>query len=938
MQVLNCSNCGQEISPAANFCRRCGVALGSVPSPEGNDLTLEPAVDADSSAQLPDLREAILSLQAQVARLSQRIGVLEGATSVPSPVAPDPVSPAAAQSPPKPAPVTPVTPAAAQSTPAPASVTPASPAAAQSPPKPAPVTPASPAAARLAPPPAPEASIPGGAATGERPPGNFPIDPASWDWEWLLGGNWLARVGIVALIIGVGFFLKLSFDNNWINETGRVGLGLAAGLALLGGGEYWRRKYPVWAQTLSGGGLAVLYLAIFAAFALYDLIPPLAALGFFSLVTIAAAGLALRYEAWAIAVLGIFGGFAAPLLLADRLPDQRILLAYVLVLDLGALALATLRNWRWFTLLGLAGSLLLFTFWWEQLEPSLLLAQAGITAIFLIFVGATTLFHLLWRRTPELWDYVLITLNAGAYFGISYWLLFNEFRPWMGGFTLLLALFYGLLAYGIILRYREQIQLSLFAVGIAVVFLTIAAPVQLGGPWISVAWAAEAVILVWLSFALKMRELRWFGLMAFLVLSVWLLVVDAPDALFAPRISAFNTYLIAYAVASAATYFAAFLIRRGREDLLPWESSLFPAFLVSGNLFLTLMGPMQAADAWIALVWALEGAILIILSFRLGLVELRWFGAGVLALTTARLLVFDAFVAMEAYRFLVNTRFLAFMVSIGAMYLSAYAFWRWRDKYFDPRERFLIPAFLVMGSFLALLVMTVEIREFAPPVVSDNWVALVWALGGLIMIGFSFRLNQVALRWFGVGVLALTTARLLVFDAFMDMEAHRFLVNTRFLAFMVSIGAMYLSAYAFWRWRDKYLDPRERFLIPAFLAAANLLSLVILSVEVIEYVEHGLGAASPEIVESVTSLVLGLLWALYAAALIVLGIVRRSRWVRIAGLGLLAIPVIKLFTFDAFQLEQEYRVAAFIGLGFILLIGGFLYQRYRRIIQEFLRD
>ena len=64
----------------------------------------------------------------------------------------------------------------------------------------------------------------------------------------------------------MGFFLKLAFDNDWIGQTGRVALGIAGGLAFLGAGEYWQRRYPIWSQPLTGGGIAVLYLSIFAAF------------------------------------------------------------------------------------------------------------------------------------------------------------------------------------------------------------------------------------------------------------------------------------------------------------------------------------------------------------------------------------------------------------------------------------------------------------------------------------------------------------------------------------------------------------------------------------------------------------------------------------------------------------------------------------------------
>ena len=40
------------------------------------------------------------------------------------------------------------------------------------------------------------------------------------------GGRWLAKIGIVALLLGVSFFLKYAFDNNLIGVVGRVILGL----------------------------------------------------------------------------------------------------------------------------------------------------------------------------------------------------------------------------------------------------------------------------------------------------------------------------------------------------------------------------------------------------------------------------------------------------------------------------------------------------------------------------------------------------------------------------------------------------------------------------------------------------------------------------------------------------------------------------------------
>lgn len=763
---MYCPECGKECLAEDRFCTVCGHNLGGERSAPPGD---GPESELDVPGQIAVLRETLSSLATQVSQIADRVGSLDGVLS------------------------------GLAQTPQPVRI-----------PQPTPT-----ATANLAP-------------SGNVAYRTFPIMSQQslrrvvpqWlndlNWEWLLGGNWLAKIGVVALVFGIGFFLKLAFDNNWIGETGRVALGLGLGLAFLGAGEYWQKRYPIWSQPITGGGIAILYLSIFAAFSFYQLMPPLPALGLSFLVTVTGAGLALRNESMAIAVLGIMGGFLTPVLLSEHLPDERILLAYVLVLDLGVLALATFRNWRWFTLLGLLGSLALFGFWLDGLDPGLLLAQAGITAIFVIFIGATTLFHIIWKRVTLPMDLSLMVINATAYFGISYGLLFEEFRLWMGGFTLLLAAIYGTLGYAVLKRSQEQVYLSLFSLAVALIFLTIAIPVQLAGPWVSIAWAVEGTVLIWLSFTLKMNPMRWMGMLVFLIFSAWLLFIDTPAAFKADLRPLLNPYTLAYVVAIAATFLSAFLLHREREALQAGENNVFTAFLALGSLFLGVAVPVQVSGMWIPIAWAIEGVALIWLSFRLNVYQLRLFALGLFAVMVVRLLAFETF--------------------------------------------------------------SVDLRAFSP------------------------------------------------------------IINERFAAFAAGTVAFYAVAYISWRGKDKLLTEQEWLIIPTFLFAANLLTLWVLSAEVINTVDAALPDVARSIVNNLKSLSLSMLWALYAVLLIVLGFARRLRWVRWAGLALLMVPVVKLFVFDVFELEQGYRVAAFMSLGAILVAGGFLYQRFRGAIREFLLD
>ena len=279
---------------------------------------------------------------------------------------------------------------------------------------------------------------------------------SSIDWEHVLGRNWFAIIGAVSLVLGLGFFLKLSFDNNWIGDTGRIVLGIAAGMALLGTGEYAQRRVPLWAQAVTAGGAAILYLSIYSAFALYQLIRPDVALLFLAVVVGLAGLLAIRYDSIVIGFLGIIGAFIAPVLLGPELLDIRLALPYILIVDLGILWVATFRNWRWFVLMGWIGSYGLFAAALDQFpgyEP--ILMQAGLTAMFLIFVGATTLFHILWRRVPGPLDMSIVAINGTAFFALTVAILWEDYQVWFGLISLSLSLLYGLIAYAALKRPRR---------------------------------------------------------------------------------------------------------------------------------------------------------------------------------------------------------------------------------------------------------------------------------------------------------------------------------------------------------------------------------------------------------------------------------------------------------------------------------------------------
>ena len=166
------------------------------------------------------------------------------------------------------------------------------------------------------------------------------------DLESRIGGRGLLYTGVLVLLLGVSFFMKYAFDNEWIDERGRVVLGGLAGAALIGIGlRFTRRGLAAFGQALAGTGLAILYLAIYAALNYYELVEPATAFVAMGVVTLAAAVLADRLASQALAFIAVGGGFLTPFLVGGPQRSPFTLLTYDAVLVVGTMLLARRHLW-----------------------------------------------------------------------------------------------------------------------------------------------------------------------------------------------------------------------------------------------------------------------------------------------------------------------------------------------------------------------------------------------------------------------------------------------------------------------------------------------------------------------------------------------------------------------------------------------------------------
>ena len=338
--------------------------------------------------------------------------------------------------------------------------------------------------------------------------------PAPKDWstfEEVVGKRWMTWVGTLVLFLSVAFFVKYAFDNQWVGPAARIILGLLIGIGLtITGHISIRREMRPLGQGLIGGGLAVLYVSLFAALSLYQLISPTFTFVCMLIVTILGMSLAVLHNALPIAVLAVLGGLLTPILVSTGKDARDALFAYLLVLNLGVLGVAFVRKWRALDILAFVGTFLLYTGWHAEYYKSsaLIPALLWLGAFYLIYVIVPFAYHLRNHAPIPVERFAMSMVNAVVTMAFCYAMLYKN-HPHVLGF-IALSMAAGYVVLGSMTRKRiDGDPRSLFGfVTLAVILLTLAVPLHLRTIGITLAWAIEAPVLLYLGYRFRYRPVR----------------------------------------------------------------------------------------------------------------------------------------------------------------------------------------------------------------------------------------------------------------------------------------------------------------------------------------------------------------------------------------------------------------------------------------------
>jgi len=504
------------------------------------------------------------------------------------------------------------------------------------------------------------------------------------DLESRIGSHWLNRIGIAALLIGISYFLKFAFDNNWIGPAGRVTIGLLAGIAIVAWSERFRMKgYHAFSYSLKAVGIGAMYLSVWAAFQSYSLIPNSIAFVMMLTITGATAAMAWSQDAQILAAFALTGGFSTPLLLSTGQNREVALFAYVAILDLATLVLVRFKPWRRLLVMSYAGTLLLYLGWYfrfyNRSELSLTLAFA--TLFFAIFAIAPLITLQPEREPPLLASVpaVVAFVNAGIYFLQAYAMIQEVDKTYMAWFALALAAVYIFLSRQVHNRTiapGASERLHFLHLALAIGFITVAIPIRLDAHWITIGWFVEAGVLLWVGDRIKSDFLNVCALGALVLGVVRLLLIDnfyTTQLIFNLRMA---TYAVAVAVLGAVAWYAS---RRDDDSARSVAAIAVVALNALALIALTRevadyysrqviavrpARPVQSAayyytdlrhvdierDFTYSALWMAYGAMLMVIGFFRRSAFVRWQALILIAATVVKVFVYDVSQLDRGYR------------------------------------------------------------------------------------------------------------------------------------------------------------------------------------------------------------------------------------------------------------------------------------------------
>lgn len=303
--------------------------------------------------------------------------------------------------------------------------------------------------------------------------------------------NFLTIIGIVTLVLGIGYFVKYAIDQNWINETFRVLIGIVLGLSIIGIAHRIRKNFEVFSSILIGGGISVLYFTLTIAFREYHIFSQNITFILLTVVTLFSIVLGLIYNKQVVAIFSIIGGFSAPLMISTGESNFIFLFSYLALLNVGMLYMSWRKNWQIISFIAFMFTSAYSLAW---LYDSKTKTQALFFIIFYIIFQAASLFNYFSKKEFTVWNCILMignTIVSTVFVSLTLNLQHTGLTSVIFG---ILNLFFALYVYNT--TQHKLLQNTL--IGLSIALITTAIGLEFNANYVAICFAIESTLLLFL--------------------------------------------------------------------------------------------------------------------------------------------------------------------------------------------------------------------------------------------------------------------------------------------------------------------------------------------------------------------------------------------------------------------------------------------------------
>lgn len=796
-----------------------------------------------------------------------------------------------------------------------------------------------------------------------------------------LGGQLFMRIGILVLLIAASLALKFAYDQGWLHVSpiGRIVSGLVIGAGVILWSERFRSKgYTAYSYSMKAIGTGTLYLTLWASFQIYHLLPAGVALSMMIGVTAWNAAMAWLQDSELLAAYALIGGFASPALLRSGGNHETFLFTYILALDAAVLFLVMKKPWQRLLLGAFPGTVIYFIGWYTQFWSP---AEALATGIFSVLLALPFIaLPLVGLQRDDVYEGALAPLVAASFLACTLYSVLEDsgHHAWLAWASVL-----GAVLYLLIMRLRRNGLAEAVHLVIAIVLLTIAVPLKASGRWITIGWLTEGAALLWASASLlgpavQVRVRHTLRALATCALSLGvvesLIFWSQQDARHAFWNARFATELAAVAALALAARIATHTTNEDDNGLPSWPVIRLGATLLAHVIaplalcrelaaYWTISSPgqesyhVQLSSLSIGSLLAVYAACLLAwLALRKRPVEpavrtiLFTIAACYLILGAFDTAISPSVASAEGMRAFANSRLVFEVITVAALALSAW-FGRMTPAAHTTAEGegaswpTLTLGTTLIGHVLAVIAIAREIATaWATPVSNDNFAvpissayhdqlrtlsigALLLCYGAALLGWVAWRSSarstpqqRAALRVLGSIYLVFGYMPVVAAPLMYGGPTHSVL-NARLGIELVTAAALGFAAWTAWRKRsdgDVFWGPTAAVTFIGF----NFLILLAGMHEIFTW--FGSSSADATLAEafSVSAWLM-----LYAAVLLAAGFWKKMAFVRWQGLALLVFTILKVFLYDTHTLSSGYRILSFFGLGLVLMVVSFAYQR-----------